>query len=139
MTQSGSGNNGEREVPLAYVTQDAFMEAIGNVYAKLDKISERQIDYIERTARIEAIVTNGLTSNVNGLRKDVAQFISVTQASISDLDKRLRVVEAFAWFRDWITAVKDAIFKNVMKLAFLGAILAAAAYCGWGKIKGLFP
>ena len=138
MTQSGSGNNGEREVPLAYVTQDAFMEAIGNVYAKLDKISERQIDYIERTARIEAIVTNGLTSNVNGLRKDVAQFISVTQASISELDKRLRVVEAFAWFRDWITAVKDAIFKNVMKLAFLGAILAAAAYFGWGKIKGLF-
>lgn len=135
----GSGDSGERGVPMAYVTQDAFMEAIGNVYAKLDKISERQIDYIERTARIEAIVTNGLTSNVNGLRRDVAQFISVTQASISELDKRLRVVEAFAWFRDWITAVKDAIFKNLLKLAFLGAFLAWATYCGWDKIRGFLP
>lgn len=122
-----------------YVTQEAFADAIGNIHEKLDKISERQIDYIERTARIEAIVSNGLTSTVNGLRKDLAQYISAAQQKFDELDKRLSVVESFAWFRDWITAAKDAIFKNVMKLAFLGAILAAAAYCGWGKIKGLFP
>lgn len=130
-------NGSERRNPSMYVTQEAFADAIGNIHEKLDKISERQIDYIERTARIEAIMSNGLTSTVNGLRKDLAQYISAAQQKFDELDKRLSVVESFAWFRDWITSLKDTIFKNLIKIAFLGALVAAAMFCGWDRFKGL--
>jgi hypothetical protein len=33
--------------------------------------------------------------------------------------------------------MKDVLFKNLIKIAFLGALVAAATYCGWDKIKGL--
>ncbi|MFA5409884.1 MAG: hypothetical protein WC343_14015 [Bacilli bacterium] len=128
----------ERRTPMAYVTQEAFVEALGNIDAKLDKISERQIDYIERTVRIEAIVTNGLASTVNGLRKDMAQYISAAQQKFDDFDKRLCIVETFAWFRDWVTALKDTVFKNFLKILIAGALLAAATFCEWDKIKGFW-
>ena len=131
-------NGSERRNPSMYVTQEAFADAIGNIHEKLDKISERQIDYIERTVRIEAIVTNGLASTVNGLRKDMAQYISAAQQKFDDFDKRLCIVETFAWFRDWVTALKDTVFKNFLKILIAGALLAAATFCEWDKIKGFW-
>jgi hypothetical protein len=129
-------NGSERRNPSVYVTQEAFTDAINNVYEKLDKISERQMDHIERITRVEAIVSNGLTSTVNGLRRDLAKYNSIMQEKMDDLDKRLCVVETFAWFREWITTMKDIVFKNFVKIVIIGALLAAAAFCRWDKLIG---
>ena len=79
--------------------------------AKLDRIIERQEENSLGITRLQDSVDNGLKTTVLEIVNHVA--------TIRD---RIEVLETFSWFREWVTQLRDNLFKNVLVLIGLAAI-----------------
>lgn len=118
----------ERRKGVCAYHQD-LADALGRIEEKLEVMAERQVTYIAKTERIEAIVTNGLSQNVQSIKRQLDTFCE-------EVRKRLDVLDSFSWFRNWMNSVRDDLFKNIVKLAFIGGVVYLAYHFG-DKIIGL--
>lgn len=107
-----------------------FHETMNRIENKLDDITKRQIDYMERQIKIESIVTNGLSHNVAVIRQQLDSFCI-------EAGKRLSVLESFSWFRTWMNQLRDNLIKYVLLLALVGGVLFTVLYHNGDIIKAL--
>ena len=112
-----------------------LVASLNTINDKLDSMIERQIEYAERSVRIEAkqerlesIVTNGLSHNVANIAKRLDSFCD-------EVKRRLDVLEDFSWFRKPVTAWRDNFFLNALKLAMLGALVYVVVHFSGELIK----
>jgi len=96
----------------------------------LNAIAGRQFEYIERQIKIESIVTNGLSSNVAAIKKQLEDFCG-------EVKKRLDVLESFSWFRIWMNQLRDNLLKYILLAALTGGGLFFVIYRGKDILKGL--
>ena len=73
----------------------------------------RQIESCAAIQRIEGKVENGLTSTVQE-----------TATQVKTLHEKIAILEDFEWFREWITDMRNNIFKYLLKWAFIGGVLS---------------
>lgn len=90
-----------------------LMKTIDRIESKVDAISKRQIEYVERTVNIEGIVTNGLSGNVKHMRERLDKFCE-------EAERRFVEIEKFSWFRQWVTGLRDNLFQNILRLILVG-------------------
>jgi hypothetical protein len=107
-----------------------LMDTIDRIELKLDAISERQTDYIERTVKIEGIVTNGLALSVKHMRDQLDKFCG-------EAERRLVEIEKFSWFRQWMTGLRDNLFQNILRLILVGGGIYMIVRFGNEIIKGI--
>ena len=116
-----------------------LVESLRDINGKLDGMIVRQMEYAERSVRIEAkqerlesIVTNGLSHNVADIAKRLDIFCE-------EVKKRLDELEDFKWFRLPVTKLRDKIFWYVLKIALAGGAIYLIIYYGGNVIKRILP
>ena len=107
-----------------------LVASLSTINEKLDGMIERQIEYAERSVRIEAkqerlegIVTNDLSHNVANISKRLDVFCD-------DVKRRLDELEEFKWFRKPVTAWRDSFFLTALKVAMIGALIYVVIHFG---------
>ena len=115
-----------------------LVSALNTMNGKLDSIIERQLEYAERSIRIESkqerleqIVTNGLSHNVASIAKRLDTFCE-------EVKKRLDELEEFQWFRIPVTKIRDSMFWYIIKFAVLGGIIYLVIHYGSQIIDRIF-
>lgn len=113
-----------------------------NMDSKLDTVVDRQIAYVAKTERLEAIVTNGLSTTVREIKDRLEVFhdemctnFQAHKNNFVSHGDRLMELEKFSWFRTWVTQARDDLFKNIMKLIGLGGLLYLLFHFGEEFIK----
>jgi len=116
-----------------------LVESLRDINQKLDGMIVRQMEYAERSVRIEAkqerlesIVTNGLSHNVADIAKRLDIFCE-------EVKKRLDELEDFKWFRLPVTKLRDKIFWYVLKIALAGGAIYLIIHYGGNVIKRILP
>ena len=116
-----------------------LVESLRDINQKLDGMIVRQMEYAERSVRIEAkqerlesIVTNGLSHNVADIAKRLDIFCE-------EVKKRLDELEDFKWFRLPVTKLRDKIFWYALKIALAGGAIYLIIYYGGNIIKRILP
>lgn len=129
----------ERRQNWTCAAHGELVESLRLINEKLDGMIIRQIDYAERSVRIEAkqeqierIVTNGLSHNVADIAKRLDIFCE-------EVKKRLDELEEFQWFRLPITRLRDKIFWYVLKIALAGGAIYLIIHYGGNVIKRILP
>ena len=114
-----------------------LVESLRDINQKLDGMIVRQMEYAERSVRIEAkqerlesIVTNGLSHNVADIAKRLDIFCE-------EVKKRLDELEDFKWFRLPVTKLRDKIFWYVLKIALAGGAIYLIIYYSGDLIRGI--
>ena len=90
---------------------------------KLDIMGDRQLTYIAKQERLEAIVTNGLSHTVSEMKKKLDTFCD-------NVNERLNKIDSFSWFRNWMNSMRDHLFQNIIKIAMIGGALYALLHFG---------
>ena len=106
-------------------------EVIHRIEDKVDKIAERQVIYIGKTEKLEGIVTNGLRSTVNEIRSKLDKLCE-------ENEKRLGKLESFSWFRDWVSELRNNLFKYVILFAIVGGIIYVIITHGHNILEKIF-
>lgn len=119
-------SNGERRQHTC-----EMYEVIHRIEDKVDKIAERQVIYIGKTEKLEGIVTNGLRSTVNEIKDKLEKFCD-------GHEKRLIKLEGFAWFREWVSDLRNNLFKYVVLLAITGGIIYVIITHGHDILEKIF-
>jgi len=116
-----------------------LVESLRLINEKLDGMIIRQIDYAERSVRIEQkqenlerIVTNGLSHNVAAIAERLDTFCK-------EVKKRLDLLEEFQWFRLPVTKLRDKIFWYVLKIALAGGAIYLIIHYSGNVIKRILP
>ena len=129
----------ERRQNWTCAAHGELVESLRLINEKLDGMIIRQIDYAERSVRIEAkqeqierIVTNGLSHNVANIAKRLDIFCE-------EVKKRLDELEDFKWFRLPVTKLRDKIFWYVLKIALAGGAIYLIIHYGGNVIKRILP
>ncbi len=91
----------------------------GNIEDKLDQIIERQISQIQDITHIKYVVENGLKTSV-----------LETVETLKIITKRIEIIEKFSWFVEWMTQMRDNLFKNTLKIALIGGGICVIIYFG---------
>jgi hypothetical protein len=127
--------DGERRQNWTCSAHGELVEALHDINLKLDGMIVRQIEYAERSVRIEQkqenlekIVTNGLSHNVAAIAERLDTFCK-------EVKKRLDLLEEFQWFRLPVTKLRDSIFWLVCKVAVVGGLLYLVIHYGGDIIK----
>jgi len=106
-------------------------EVIHRIEDKVDKIAERQVIYIGKTEKLEGIVTNGLRSTVNEIKDRLELFCANHEARVVKL-------ESFSWFRDWVSELRNNLFKYVILFAIVGGIIYIIITHGHDILEKIF-
>ena len=116
-----------------------LVESLRDINQKLDGMIVRQMEYAERSVRIEAkqerlesIVTNGLSHNVADIAKRLDIFCE-------EVKKRLDELEDFKWFRLPVTKLRDKIFWYALKIALAGGAIYLIIHYSGNIIKRILP
>lgn len=107
-----------------------LMETIDRIEGKVDAIAKRQTEYIEKTVRIEGLVTNGLSSNVKYMKERLDAFCEKAESRFGELEK-------FSWFRQWMTSMRDNLFQNILRLILVGGGIYIVIRFGDEIIRGI--
>lgn len=91
----------------------------GNIELKLDKIIGRQIAQIKDIAHLKSIVEDGLKTSV-----------IETAECVKKITARIEVIEKFTWFIEWVTQLRDNLFKRSLQLALIGGGIFAIIHFG---------
>ena len=105
-----------RREPMDCGAHEGLIATLGRLEEKMDAMGERQIDYIQRTVRIEGIVTNGLSHNIIDIKGKLDTFCG-------DTEKRIAELETFSWFRTWVNDLRTKLFKYVLYVGLAGGAL----------------
>ena len=91
---------------------ERIMEAHNN---KLEAIYDLQQAHTIAIRDLEKALGNGLRKDLNDTRVCLQTLGSKIDGMYSSLDNRLVPLEAFKWFRDLATDVRDQMLKKVLK------------------------
>ena len=129
----------ERRQNWTCAAHGELVESLRLINEKLDGMIVRQIEYAERSVRIEQkqenlekIVTNGLSHNVAAIAKRLDIFCE-------EVKKRLDLLEEFQWFRLPVTKLRDKIFWYALKIALAGGAIYLIIHYGGNVIKRILP
>ncbi len=90
-----------------------------NLEKKLDEILSRQISQVEDIAHIKSVVDNGLTTALSG-----------AVDAINKMRVRMEIIDQFTWFGEWVTQLRNNLFKRTLQLAVAGGIFYAVIHFG---------
>ena len=89
---------------------------------KLDIVIGHQLDYMSKQSDISTDIQYIKDTVDNGLKSKVGETAEQVQA----LHDQIAILEDFAWFREWVTDLRNNFFKNLCKWAILGGLCALA-------------
>lgn len=89
----------------------------------LNTLMERQLESSMKVAKIEVLVQNGLSHNLEAIKNHL-------EAVCTDLNGRIVNLESFEWFRSWVTKLRDDSFKTIVKIAFMISLIYGFVYGG---------
>jgi hypothetical protein len=102
---------------------------------KIDQLIKGQADQALSIQRLQDVLSNGLRGDL----KRTVESVSAMQGQISSLcinyEGRLKILENFSWFREWMTKMRDHLLQNVIKLALIGAFVYLLTHFGDLLIK----
>ena len=112
-----------------------------SIFKKLDQLFLVRADDAKEIQRIRSAVENGLSRDLKSTIVSVDKLNETIQSMCSGFNERLEKVEEFAWFRDWITDLRDGAFKKAIKFAVVVVILfvgivGGIVYFGYEFMKG---
>lgn len=121
-------NHGIEGVCLAHPGMTKTLERIEDKMDELivqqTTIVNRQLEHIERIVRVEAVVTNGLSHNVQHIVNEMASLCN-----------RINKIDEFKWFREWMTKLRDDLFANILRVVFIVGGIAVIIYFAEGIIR----
>lgn len=111
-------------------TMAVLKASISRVEGLLSVMAEKQEKNMMQNARIEAIVTNGLSHSIKEIKEKI-DFIC------TEYGKRIQVLESFSWFRDWVTNLRNFTFFTLLKIAFFITVMYGFFYGGREVIESV--
>lgn len=99
--------------------------------SKLDLLIEKQMEQAVAIQRLNDSIGNGIRSEVKRTMKVVEEMAErmtemcrLNDKKFLDGDLRLKRLEEFAWFRNWMTSFRDRIMFKVLAVVFgAGAVI----------------
>jgi hypothetical protein len=91
----------------------------------LNGISTRQLQYISEIQYVKDAINNGLRKDISSTSTAVQRIEEKMNTFCAEINKRFEPVEAFGWFREWVTGLRDNMFKNSIKIVFMIAFALA--------------
>lgn len=82
---------------------------------------------------LEKTINNGFRSEIEKINVNLQRYVKCVQEKLDDHSSKIAVLDSFAWFRTWMTNVRDNMFISVIKLIFaifVALILIQAANMG---------
>ncbi len=116
----------ERRSYVACPLHEGLDRRIDNMDTKLDKIIEMQSNHRNDITQLKDTVEDGLKSRVI----EVAETSRALDAKLDAISDRLIPIEGFSWFREWMTDLRNNLFKRSLTLAAIGGALYAALHFG---------
>lgn len=102
---------------------------------KITTIMDHQLIYMGKQVTLIADVQSIKSTVENGLKDSVKK----TAEEVEAMHKKIVALEDFAWFKDWVTKMRDNLFKIVLKYACIGGLIIIGYYIliiGMRKIGG---
>jgi len=96
---------------------------------KIDLLVDRQMGFIEQVTRIDGIVSNGLSSNVEGITKKL-------DLMCEKFGKRLVELEQYKSILSLLHGFKEKTFAYVITIAFTGSLILVLMHFGSKIIQG---
>lgn len=94
------------------------------IESKLDEILTKLADYNDSISKLQFSVDNGLKSSVCEI-----------ESHVKKMKEQVAVLENFGWFQTWVTQLRDNLFKNILKLSFIGILIWFVLNFGKEAIK----
>ena len=91
-------------------------DRMNSIDSKLDKIIDMQSNHRNDITHLRDIVENGLKSKVI----ETVETTKALDIKIDNISNRLIPIENFSWFREWVTNVRNNLFKKSLSLAMIG-------------------
>jgi hypothetical protein len=95
-------------------------ERMERIEKSLDKISDRQIDYITKQEDLAKSVNAIKVIVENGLQKNVKQL----EAAAIQVDAKIKTLSEGQWFIDIVNEFRTGLVKRCLKFAFFGGVVA---------------
>ena len=122
-----------RSVGNKCILHDGMMEnfkrgddRMNSIDSKLDKIIDMQSNHRNDITHLRDIVENGLKSKVI----ETVETTKALDIKIDNISNRLIPIENFSWFREWVTNIRNNLFKKSLSLAMIGGGLYAIIHFG---------
>ena len=91
---------------------------------KITTIMDHQLIYMGKQVTLIADVQSIKSTVENGLKDSVKK----TAEEVEAMHKKIVALEDFAWFKDWVTKMRDNLFKIVLKYACIGGLIIIGYY-----------
>jgi hypothetical protein len=92
----------------------------GEMDKKITTVLTNQLTYMQRQADTSAVVDRIEHKVDNGLTSAVVE----TKEQVQALHDKITVLEDFGWFREWVTDLRNNVFKYLLKWAFVGGAIS---------------
>lgn len=98
---------------------------------KIDILIERQQEQAVAIQKLNDAIGNGIRSDVRRTMKAVEEMASkmievcrTNDKRFADGEARLKTLEEFAWFRNWVTGFRDKVMSRILAIVFgIGAMV----------------
>jgi len=107
------------------------------LHKKLDDIIARQLAYVEQISRLQALVCNGLTHNMEFVRAKLEKVCEEYGMDIKALKSDVAGLKASEWFLNWVSDASKITLKTLLKLAALGGLIFLIIHFGRSGIAEL--
>lgn len=64
---------------------------------------------------MEKTLNNGLKADIENISENLNGLIKCIKGRLNDYENRVSDLERFAWFRDWVTKVRNSLFIYVVR------------------------
>jgi hypothetical protein len=99
--------------------------------SKLDILIEKQQEQAVAIQKLNDSIGNGIRSEVQRtmtavetLADKITEICKINDKKFLNGDLRLKKLEEFAWFRNWVTGFRDKIILKIMTIVFgVGALI----------------
>jgi len=88
----------------------------------MSKLLDRQQSHHDELATVKYIVSNGLQAEVKKTAENVDKLCSHVGEICNHYELRFVKLETFSWFRDWMTDLRDHVFKYIIIASALGGV-----------------
>ena len=112
-----------RSIENKCILHDGMMEnfkrgddRMNSIDSKLDKIIDMQSNHRNDITHLKDIVENGLKNKVI----EAIEATKILDIKIDNISNRLIPIENFSWFQEWMTDMRNNLFKKSLSLAMIG-------------------
>jgi hypothetical protein len=105
---------------------------------KIDKLIDGQNAQALAIEHLMSQLSNGIRHDLTRTMEGVGALDTRITLLCSTTEARLSALEKFTWFRDWMNRVRDHLLQNLVKLAFIGALVYLVTHFGDQIVKRAF-